>query len=331
MQLDRSATSRSHRLASRVCAVFAVLSVSLCALPASAATLEQIKQTGHIKLGYFADARPFTQRSDSGVVEGYSAALCQLIAEQVKTQLGLSDLTVDWVPVTGDSNLRQVQPGSIDVLCTPISATLTRRQDVAFSIPVFPGGVRALLRADTAAQLREALAENPNVRPVWRGSPAAKVLGKKTFAIVSGTTAESWVTSRIATLQIDSKTVSRGGLSISAPAAARRQDRWGLRRWRHHAGRIDESSRQDFVMLDRLFTCEPLALACPARRRRFSSARRSNPGQRMAPTAFDTLYTKWFGEFDDNYAGVLPLEHADTMKRTRRERTKRQSDLQTEE
>ena len=144
----------------------------------------------------------------AGAVEGYSAALCQLIAEQVKTQLALSDLTVDWVPVTGDSNLRQVQQGSIDVLCTPISATLTRRQDVAFSIPVFPGGVRALLRADTAAQLREALAENPNVRPVWRGSPAAKVLGKKTFAVVSGTTAESWLTSRLATLQIDSKTVS---------------------------------------------------------------------------------------------------------------------------
>ena len=208
-------------LASRAIAMLAIL--SLTTLPTLAATLEQIKETGHIKFGYFADARPFTQRADDGAVDGYSAALCKLIAEQVKTQLALSDLTVEWVPVTSESSLRQVQPGSIDVLCTPISATLTRRQDVAFSIPVFPGGVRALLRADTAAQLREALAENPDVRPVWRGSPAAKVLGKKTFAVVSGTTAESWVTQ--SALDVADRLQDRvsGGLPIGNPAAARWQ------------------------------------------------------------------------------------------------------------
>ncbi len=180
------------------------------------------------------------------------------------------------MPVTADSNLQQVQPGSIDVLCTPISATLKRRQDVAFSIPVFPGGVRALLRADTAAQLREALAENPNVRPVWRGSPAAKVLGKKTFAVVSGTTAESWVTSRIVTLQIDSKIVS-----VADYRSALQQLRDGKVDGVFGDGAVmlsamDESSRQDFVLLDRLFTREPFALAVPRGRRRFSSSRRSN-------------------------------------------------------
>ncbi len=87
MQVERSAASRGHQLASRVTAVIAGLFVLLTMLPASAATLDQIKETGHIKFGYFADARPFTQRSDSGAVDGYSAALCQLIAEQVKQQL----------------------------------------------------------------------------------------------------------------------------------------------------------------------------------------------------------------------------------------------------
>ena len=300
MQVDRSATSRGHRLASRVTAVFAVLSVSLTGFPASAATLEHIKETGHIKFGYFADARPFTQRNDSGAVEGYSAALCQLIAEQVKTQLALSDLTVEWVPVTPDSNLHQVQPGSIDVLCTPISATLKRRQDVAFSIPVFPGGVRALLRADTAAQLREALAENPNVRPVWRGSPAAKVLGKKTFAVVSGTTAESWVTSRITTLQIDSKTVS-----VADYRSALQQLRDGKVDGVFGDGAVmlsamDESSRQDFVLLDRLFTREPYALAVPRGDDDFRLLVDRALGQVYGTNGFRTLYTKWFGEFNDN-------------------------------
>ena len=300
MQVEFSAMSRGARVwLSQAIAVFAVLSVSLASVPASAATLDQVKATGHIKFGYFADARPFTQRADNGAVDGYSAALCKLIAEQVKTQLALSDLTVDWVPVTGDSDLRQVQPGSIDVLCTPISATLTRRRDVAFSIPVFPGGVRALLRADTAAQLRQALAENPNAHPVWRGSPAAKVLGKKTFAVVSGTTAESWVTSRISTLQIDSKIVS-----VADYPSALQQLRDGkvdgvFGDGAIMLGLVDEASRQDFVLLGRLFTREALALAVPRGDEDFRLLVDRTLGQAYGTNAFQTLYTKWFGEFKD--------------------------------
>jgi polar amino acid transport system substrate-binding protein len=298
MQVEFSAISRGARVwLSQAIAVFAVLSVSLASVPASAATLDQIKATGHIKFGYFADARPFTQRTDNGAVDGYSAALCKLIAEQVKTQLALSDLTVDWVPVTGDSDLRQVQPGSIDVLCTPISATLTHRRDVAFSIPVFPGGVRALLRADTAAQLRQALAENPNAHPVWRGSPAAKVLGKKTFAVVSGTTAETWVTSRISTLQIDSKIVS---VAVSSALQQLRDGKVdGVSAMEPSCWASDEASRQDFVLLGRLFTRESLALALPRGDEDFRLLVDRTLGQAYGTNAFQTLYTKWFGEFKD--------------------------------
>ena len=45
------------------------------------------------------------------------------------------------------------------------------------------------MRADAPAALRDALAANRGVHePVWRGSPAAKVLKGTTFAVVSGTT-----------------------------------------------------------------------------------------------------------------------------------------------
>ncbi len=58
MQVEFSAMSRGARVwLSQAIAVFAVLSVSLASVPASAATLDQIKATGHIKFGYFADAR----------------------------------------------------------------------------------------------------------------------------------------------------------------------------------------------------------------------------------------------------------------------------------
>ena len=53
-----------------------------------------------IELGFRADARPFSYKDESGKAAGYSIALCEKIADDVKTELGLPSLTVDWVPVT---------------------------------------------------------------------------------------------------------------------------------------------------------------------------------------------------------------------------------------
>src|SRR5262249_13062996 len=97
----------------------------------AADTLDHIMQTGQIRLGYLDDARPFTFKGDSGT-DGYGAALCKVVAEQVKTQLSLSELKVEWVPVSIENALREVRSGGIDILCTPASAALTRRQDAAF-------------------------------------------------------------------------------------------------------------------------------------------------------------------------------------------------------
>ena len=68
MQFERFAASSGHlqRLASRAIASFAVVGFALAAMPASAATLDRIKETGTIKLGYLADARPFSFRNESG-------------------------------------------------------------------------------------------------------------------------------------------------------------------------------------------------------------------------------------------------------------------------
>jgi polar amino acid transport system substrate-binding protein len=301
MQVEFSAMSRGARVwLAQAIAVFAVLSVSLASVPASAATLDQIKATGHIKFGYFADAKPFTSRSDSGGVEGYGASLCQVIAEQVKAQLALSDLAVDWVPVTMDSDLRQVQPGNIDVLCTPMSVTLQRREQASFSIPVFPGGVRAVLRADASKDLRDALAENPQTRVVWRGSPAAKVLSKTTFAVVSGTTAEDTLRSRLNTFQIDAKVVS-----VADYRTALQQLRDGKVNvvFGDRAivlGAMDSTAREDFVILDRRLTNEPYALAVPRNDDDFRLLVDRALSQVYATNGFQTLYTKWFGAFDDN-------------------------------
>ena len=117
------------------------------AAPASAATLDRVRQTGKLTLGYRADARPFSYRDEAGNPDGYAVALCKEVAEQDEIRSRASPtLTVEWVPVTVEDQFKAVQESKVDLLCGAAD-TLTSRKDVDFSIPIFPGGIGAVLRA----------------------------------------------------------------------------------------------------------------------------------------------------------------------------------------
>jgi polar amino acid transport system substrate-binding protein len=302
MQPERTATSRRHRarIASRAIAAFVVVSSALAALtPASAATLDRIRQTGQIRLGYLADARPFTYLNESGAPEGYAATLCQQIAGQLKTQLALPDLKVEWSPVTIDSRLGSVQRGEIDLLCTPLSVTLANREQASFSIPIFAAGNRAVVRADAPAALRNALGETPSTKPVWRGSPAAKVLEKTTFAVVPGTSTEKWLQSRRASLQIDAKIAPVADYRTALQQLLDRKADVFFGERTAVLGAMDDSMRQNLVVLDRLFTHEPVALALARDNDEFRLAVDGALRTVYASPDFPALYTKWFGAFDE--------------------------------
>ena len=107
---------------------------------------------------------PFTAAAAGGTPEGYGVELCSRVADQVKSQLGLADLKVDWVEVRADNVLETVAKGDADLLCTPSNATLERRKTLSYSLPVFAGGVRAVVRSDAPMSLRNVL-EARVVRP----------------------------------------------------------------------------------------------------------------------------------------------------------------------
>ena len=71
MQSAQSESSRRHRVLIATLAI-AVLATSLLdAAPAAAAgTLDRIRQAGKIELGYRNDARPFSNKDESGKAAG---------------------------------------------------------------------------------------------------------------------------------------------------------------------------------------------------------------------------------------------------------------------
>ena len=127
MQSIRPERHTGHR--ARIAGAVAALALALpliAAAPGSAATLDKIKEASTINLGYRADARPFSFRDDAGAAAGYSVDLCQKIADQVKAELKLEKLTINWVPVTAEDRFNAVQQGKVDLLCGADSTTLPR-------------------------------------------------------------------------------------------------------------------------------------------------------------------------------------------------------------
>ena len=160
------------------------------ALPAAAAgTLDKVKETGKLTLGYRADTRPFAF-SEGGKPAGFSVALCQKVADAVKAELKLPALAVEFVPLTAANRFEAVQQGRVDLSCGTDTPTLERRALVDFSIPIFFAGTGALLRSDADRRLRDALENRPDpTQPVWRGAPGV-FSSNVVFAAVGGTTIE---------------------------------------------------------------------------------------------------------------------------------------------
>jgi polar amino acid transport system substrate-binding protein len=278
--------------------VFACLAL-LCAIPASAATLDRIRDTARIRLGYLPDARPFTFKGASGTPEGYGVQVCEAIVLQIRMQLGLPDIAVDWVEVNANNRFSEVQQGDVDLLCVPASETLTHRKLVAFSLPVFAGGQRAVLRADASPALRHTLAGDRPDKPVWRGSPAARLLADTSYAVVSGTSSEAWLKERGSTLGIKAKVTQVPDYRSGIQAVLDRKvdvffgDRAVV------LGAIDDAKRDQLVVVDRLFTHEQAGLALARGDDDFRLAVDTALTTIYPSQNFADLYKRWFGPLDD--------------------------------
>ena len=89
----------------------------------AATTLDRVRSTGTLKLGYRIDARPFSYQEPNKPA-GYSIEICQNLADMVKSELNLPALNVQWVPVTVENQLKAVEQHDIDVMCGSGSGTM---------------------------------------------------------------------------------------------------------------------------------------------------------------------------------------------------------------
>jgi glutamate/aspartate transport system substrate-binding protein len=119
----------------------AALLASMLAVPAFAeeltGTLQKIKETGSITLGYRETSMPFSYIDDNQNPIGFALDICYKIVDEVKATLKLDRLEVKLTPVTSATRIPLIGNGTIDLECASTTNNLEREKLVAFSASYF--------------------------------------------------------------------------------------------------------------------------------------------------------------------------------------------------
>ncbi|HKZ07155.1 MAG TPA: amino acid ABC transporter substrate-binding protein [Methylomirabilota bacterium] len=258
---------------------------------APTATLDRIKATKTIRLGYRDSSVPFSfVDRGQATPAGYSVDLCQRVVEELRRDLKLPDLQPMWVPVTVETRQSAVIGGTVDLECGSTTNTLSRQEQVDFSLTTFITGASLVARSGAnvgsdLASVRIAIIPGTTTDAIIKdamartgaGASRTQLLAVKDhaegLAAVANGTAEVYATDRAILI----------GLILAAPDPRR------------------------FALLDRYFSYEPYALMM----------RRGDPDFRLAVNrALARLYRsgqvleiygKWFGAWGPPSAVTVAL------------------------
>lgn len=118
-------------------------------LPGSlfAQTLERIKENGEIVVGFRTDAAPLSYQAN-GRPQGYTPSICFALATKIAAQLEMENIDIVFEAVDTENRFDKVANGEIDLLCGAATITLSRRELVDFSVPVYVDGTTVALKKD---------------------------------------------------------------------------------------------------------------------------------------------------------------------------------------
>ena len=240
-------------------------------------TLKKIKGTNTITLGFRESSRPFSFVNEEGKPAGYAVDLCTRVAADVGKQLALPNLQVKWVKVTVDDRMAAVVKGVVDLECGSTTASLSRQEQVDFSLTTFLDG-GSLLVTDAS------------------GIKGVSGLDGKRVAIVPGTTTEKRLTEALQKLNVKPTVVpvkdhAAGVVALDqGQADAYASDRVIL----IGVGRLSRSPEK-LSLIGEFFSYEPHGLML----RRNDSAFRLAVNRTLAALYRSAdvvpIYEKWFG------------------------------------
>jgi glutamate/aspartate transport system substrate-binding protein len=109
-------------------------------------TLQKIKTAGAISVGHRDSSIPFAYLAGEPKPVGYSMDIAAAIVDEVKKELKLPALKVNYNLVTSQTRIPLVQNGTVDFECGSTTNNLERQKQVAFSLGIFEIGTQLLVK-----------------------------------------------------------------------------------------------------------------------------------------------------------------------------------------
>ena len=256
--------------------------IALAAGDAGAAspTLDRIKATGTITLGYRDGAAPFSARQRNGDVRGYSVELCEKIAAAVGRSLGVANLKISWKPVDSATRIADVVDRKIDAECGSTTITLSRMERADFTVPIFVDGGSALVRAGKDAP-----------------TTVAQLAGKR-VAVMPSTTTETALRRALAVSGANATIVQvKDGAEGVAMLLAGKVDAYASDRMLLAQMRLANPKADELAFLENDFSFEPYGIVLP----------RDDPDFRLVANRtlvglyksgeIDPIFIRWLGPY----------------------------------
>ena len=99
----------------------------------SGGTLQKVKETGTITIGYRESSTPFSYLDDNQKPIGYAMDICMKVVEAVKAELKLPNVKVELTPVTSSNRIPLMANGTVDLECGSTTNNVDRQKQVAFT------------------------------------------------------------------------------------------------------------------------------------------------------------------------------------------------------
>ena len=241
-------------------------------------TLQQIRKTGKIRIGYRLSQPPMSFVDKNGKPTGYSIDLCKDIVDEVENIIG-ANVKVEYVPVTAEGRFKALSDNRIDILCGSTTKTLSRSELVDFTQLTFVTGASLMTLRDNKSIDSEGLN------------------GKK-IGVVKATTTAAALKNLFRETSTDAKIILYNSTKESVDA---------LRKKKIDAFSSDQivlvgiatkaQDPMDFVVRSEVFSFEPFALAVRRNDAAFRLAADRAISDLCRSKKILEIYDKWIGKY----------------------------------
>ena len=239
-------------------------------------TLQQIKKTGKVKIGYRQDQPPMSFLEKDGIPAGYSIDLCKLIVTEIEKKIS-GDVDIEYIPVTAADRFDALSDNRIDILCGSTTKTLSRSELVDFTELTFVTGAAFMTL------------KGSQIMNNFNGKKIGVVMGTTTAVSLKELFMETEIVADIVMLNSTDEGLNALEKGIIDAFAA---DQVVL------IGQILKAADpKKFEILPNLFTYEPLALAVKRNDADFRLVADRVISRLYRAKQIVPLYNKWFGKF----------------------------------